>query len=158
VNHTSFDPVQRPGFLLWQAAHALDLALAVGLQNFGISILQFNCLIHIGNEPGISAAELARRTGLTPQSLQTSLKQLLESGTIERRPHPVHGRVLGIYPTAAAFDLVERAGLAVDAVEDDMTDGMRPAEIEVLHDLLHRALANLNPVALDRSSIRSPEV
>jgi DNA-binding MarR family transcriptional regulator len=156
VNHTSFDPVQRPGYLLWQTAHVLEHNLNAALADFGITILQFGCLVHVTNEPGISAAELSRRTGMTPQSVQTSLKPLLENGTIERRPHPVHGRVLGIYPHDAAYELVRNSGIAVDSTEDELVDGFTAAEATQLHDLLLRALTNLNPVALDRSSLRTP--
>jgi DNA-binding MarR family transcriptional regulator len=155
VNHTPFDPVQRPGYLLWQAAHALDHNLTTALAPFGVTLLQFSCLVHITNEPGVSAAELSRRTGITPQSVQTSLKPLLANGTIERRAHPIHGRVLGIHPSDAAYEVVLKAGGVVDSVEDDLVDGFSAAEAEQLHNLLLRALTNLNPVTLDRSSIRA---
>ena len=157
MKHIPFDPVQRPGYLLWQTSHALDGRLNAALAHFGVTLLQFSCLVYVVDEPGISAAELSRRTGITPQSVQTSLKPLVDSGTIERKPHPVHGRVLGIYPSDRAFDLVQRAGQTVDSVEDELVDGFSAAEATQLHDLLRRTVANLNPVSLDRSSIRAQE-
>jgi len=155
VNHTSFDLVQRPGFLLWQTSHALSHSLNGALAPFGISILQFGSLVHVTNEPGISAAELSRRSGMTPQSVQSALRPLIDKGVVERRPHPVHGRVLGIYPHESAYDLVREAGIVVDATEAHLTIGFNEADGAQLRDLLLRALTNVNPVALDRSSLRA---
>ena len=154
MNHIAYDPVQRPGYLLWQAAHAQEHILNSAPAEFGLTILQFGCLIHITNEPGISGAELARRTGNTPQSVQTGLKPLLDNGTIERRPHPVHGRVLGVYPGPGAVALAAGSAAAVDSVDDELVDGFSAAEAQLFHDLLLRAVENLNPVTLDRSSLR----
>jgi len=154
VNHINFELVKRSGYLLYQVQHSLDHALGVALAPFDLSPLQFNGLANVNNEPGISAAEIARRNSVTPQSVQTALKPLIERGIIERRPHPVHGRVLGIYPLAAADQLVVDAGNAIDTVEKNLVAGLTDTEAAQFHDLLLAMLQHLNPQALDRSSLR----
>lgn len=154
MSDLTFDPVQRTGYLLWQTFHALDQDLNAALAEFDLTLLQFSALVNIVLEPGISAAEIARRNNSAPQSVQTSLKPLLDRELIERRPHPVHGRVLGVHPLPAGAALVERAGVVVDEVESRMMRDFSASDIETLHGLLLRTLTAVHPLALDRSSIR----
>ncbi|MFJ7949577.1 MarR family transcriptional regulator [Streptomyces sp. NPDC096354] len=48
---------------------------------------QQNALAHVVLVPGISTAELARRSGVTPQSMGAAVNGLIQRGLLERRPH-----------------------------------------------------------------------
>jgi len=149
------DPTERTGYLLWQTAHLFTLEMTRALEPFDLTPAQFGALTHIGREAGVSAAELARRLLLTPQSVQTALKPLLERELTERRAHPVHGRVLGNHLTGAGARLAAEAGEVVADADEHLLSRFSAEEAEALRDHLRRALLTLNPVALDRSSIRS---
>lgn len=156
MNHELADPADRLGYLLWQSAHLVGRAMAASLEPFGLTPAQFGALVHVGREPGVSAAELARRLNLTPQSVQTALLPLLERGWLERRPHPVHKRVLGTFLTAAGLDQARAANKAVEESDSRLAEGLSTAQRSALEDGLRHVMTTLNPVALDRSTLRSP--
>lgn len=148
------DPADRVGYLLWQSAHLVGRRIATALQPFDLTPAQFGALVHTGREPGVSAAELARRVNLTPQSIQTALRPLLEREWVERRPHPVHRRVQGNFLTPDGAAATERASAAVTDADARLVAGLTDAEVAAFKDHLRRALLSVNPTALDRSSLR----
>ena len=154
-NSALADPADRVGYLLWQTAHLVGRRMAVALEPFDLTPAQFSALVHIGREPGVSAAELARRINLTPQSTQTALRPLLERGWVERRPHPVHQRVLGNFLTHEGQAGTERASATVTDTDAQLVADLTDGEVAALRDHLMRVLLALNPAALDRSSLRS---
>ena len=149
------DPGDRVGYLLWQTAHLVGRRMTVALEPFDLTPAQFGALVHTGREPGVSAAELARRVNLTPQSVQTALRPLLERKWLQRRPHPVHRRVLGNFLTPEGLAGTERASAAVTEADAQLVAALDGDEVAVLRDHLLRVLLALHPAALDRSSLRS---
>ena len=149
------DPADRIGYLLWQSAHLVSRRITEALQPFDLTPAQFGALVHTGREPGVSAAELARRVNLTPQSIQAALRPLVEREWIERRPHPVHRRVLGNFLTPIGAAGAERANAAVTDADARLVREFTDVEVAAFKDHLRRALLSVNPTALDRSSLRS---
>ncbi len=149
------DPADRVGYLLWQTAHLVGRQMTAALEPFDLTPAQFGALVHTGREPGVSAAELARRVNLTPQSIQTALRPLLERQWVQRRPHPVHQRVLGNFLTPDGLAGTERASAAVTGADAKLVAGLTDTEVAALRDHLRRTLLALNPAALDRSSLRA---
>ena len=129
--------------------------MTLALEPFDLTPAQFGALVHTGREPGVSAAELARRVHLTPQSVQTALRPLLERDWVQRRPHPVHRRVLGNFLTPEGLTITERASAAVTDADAQLVAALDGDEVAVLRDHLLRVLLRLHPAALDRSSLRS---
>ncbi|WP_353647440.1 MarR family transcriptional regulator [Nakamurella sp. A5-74] len=149
-----FDPADRSSYLLWQTAHLAGRQLTTALEPFDLTAAQFGALIHTGREPGISAAELARRVNLAPQSIQTALRPLLEREWVQRRPHPVHQRVLGNFLTPEGLMVAGQASSAVTSADARLVASLNDSEVSDLKDFLLRVLLSLNPTALDRSSLR----
>lgn len=154
MNHTFGEPADRIGYLLWQTAHLVKREMSIALRPFQITPAQFGALVHTAREPGVSAAELARRINLTPQSIQTALNPLIGRNWIERRPHPIHLRVLGNFLTEEGLAVSHRAGDAVAAADARITAAFNAADKNLFNDFLRRALLSLNPNSLDRSSLR----
>ena len=67
--------------------------------------------------PGVSGAELARLTFLTPQTINVIVRNLVRGGTIEKTAHAVHGRVLRLTATAKGQALLKRCRSRVQEVE-----------------------------------------
>ena len=151
------DPVERVGYLLWQTAHLVGRQMAIALEPFELTPAQFGALVHTGRQPGVSAAELARWVNLTPQSVQTALRPLLERDWVQRRPHPVHRRVLGNFLTPQGVAATERASAAVNEVDARLVEGFTERQVDQFRDHLRRALLSVNPTAFDRSSIRAAD-
>lgn len=138
------DPAERFGYLLWQTAHVVERRLAGCLEPFGLTPAQFGLLVHTGREPGVSAAELARRLNLTPQAVQTALRPLLENGSVERRSHPVNRKVLTCFLSAEGLALTRRASEAVTRTDDELLASLTDAQAQQLRGHLRQALQSLN--------------
>ncbi|HEX6340296.1 MarR family winged helix-turn-helix transcriptional regulator [Umezawaea sp.] len=62
------------------------------LREHGIGLRHLSALGHLHRQPGISYSELARRAGVTPQSMQDTLRLLEKLGAVERSTVPGRGR------------------------------------------------------------------
>lgn len=112
-------------YLLSQAQAAMRLALERALADLGVTPPQFSILTMIDSYPGLSGADLARLTMLTPQTINLIVKNLERDGLIEKSPDAVHGRILRLQTTAAGHGLRmkcrERAGRVEKRVSAGLT-------------------------------------
>ena len=108
---------QRLIFELWQLRQVLPKVLDRELESLGITMLQFGTLNAIAVAGPQSAADLARRADVRPQTMAAMLAGLADAGLLERRPHPVHKRVLLVGLTPAGQRLWEAASERVGMVE-----------------------------------------
>jgi DNA-binding MarR family transcriptional regulator len=95
----------------------------------GLSVAEFTCLSVLHRAPGLSNAELARRSLVTPQSMNEVLSKLELRGLIERRSAPEHGRILRTELTTAGQALIEQVLPEVAALEADLCSGSGDAEV-----------------------------
>ncbi|MEW9550198.1 MarR family winged helix-turn-helix transcriptional regulator [Nonomuraea sp. NPDC050783] len=91
---TSMPLAERLGAHVKRADQALSAAKNAALKPAGLTVPQYSALLHLGENPGISAAALARACGVTPPTMNTVLKNLQELGLIERTPHEWHKNIL----------------------------------------------------------------
>jgi DNA-binding MarR family transcriptional regulator len=121
-----------------RAQHALRLEMDGVLRGVGLTTPQYAALSVLEDEAGLSGAALARRCFVTPQTINQILMNLQASGTVERRPHPEHGRVLSAYLTPKGAELVALAHGKVGAIEERMLAGLNREErsrlLETLRD------------------------
>lgn len=82
------------GYLLRQAHAAVRLTMERTLADLGVTSPQFAVLTMLNAYPGLSGAEVARLTFLTPQTVGVIVRNLERDGAIVMTPHPVHGRIL----------------------------------------------------------------
>src|SRR5690348_3058882 len=75
-------------YLLRQAGAAARLTLERSLADVGVTPPQFVALTMLNAYPGISGADLARLTFLTPQTVGVIVGNLEKAGAIARRKHP----------------------------------------------------------------------
>jgi DNA-binding MarR family transcriptional regulator len=69
------------------------------LKELNVTAPQYAALSVLAEEPGLSNAALARRSFVTPQTMNQIMVRLEAAGLVERRAHPEHGRVLQAYLT-----------------------------------------------------------
>jgi DNA-binding MarR family transcriptional regulator len=74
------------GLALKRAQHELRLAINAELVVFDTNISQLNVLFFIRRHPGVSSADLARLSFLTPQTLGQQVIQLQKRGLVRREP------------------------------------------------------------------------
>jgi len=81
------------GYLLRQAHAAVRLTMERTLADLGVTSPQFAVLTMLNAYPGLSGADVARLTFLTPQTVGVIIRNLERDGAIVMTPHPVHGRI-----------------------------------------------------------------
>ncbi|MEC4864440.1 MarR family winged helix-turn-helix transcriptional regulator, partial [Klebsiella pneumoniae] len=79
------------GYLLRQAHAAVRLTMERTLADLGVTPPQFAVLTMLNAYPGLSGADVARLTFLTPQTVGVIIRNLERDGAIAMTPHPVHG-------------------------------------------------------------------
>src|SRR5262249_40535498 len=87
-------------------------------------------------DDGLSNAQLARRSLVTPQSMSEALALLVELGYVKRRADPGHGRIIRTEITRSGLRTLERCDRAVDEVESELFDGVDPDDVEVVRAVL----------------------
>ena len=131
------------GRLVKQAQAVLRTRMDQVLRPLGLSTPQYVCLHLLNREPGISAAELARGTFVTRQSMTTLLQSLQDRGLVERPARATSGRALPAVLTPAGADALSRAQTLVDGVEARMLSGFSQSSTEALASALSACIAAL---------------
>ncbi|MGW3357325.1 MarR family winged helix-turn-helix transcriptional regulator [Streptomyces bungoensis] len=142
------DPSERVGYLIWQLSQAYGLRVEQALRPLRLTQAQFSALLRLSLDGPASGAELARRCGVTAQSMGASIQGLTERGLTVRRPHPTHGRIIEISVTAAGEELLARAERALAPAEEEALSCFSPEDGERIRADLRRMLTVLNPHAL----------
>jgi DNA-binding MarR family transcriptional regulator len=128
----SFPGPGEVGAAVWRTQRAVERAVDARLAPLGLSAPAVRVMRLLAHEPGQSAADLARRLGQAPQSVALTIDRAGQDGLLERRPHPVHGRVIQLYLTPAGHDAYSRGADAIAGLERELADGLDPASAEVL--------------------------
>jgi DNA-binding MarR family transcriptional regulator len=136
-------PAGRIGYLLRQAQQAFRAAAQAELAALGLTLPQYSVLSVAGAEPGLSGAELARDSMLTPQTTNEIIALLMKAKLLERRPDARDRRVRRLIVTEAGQELLARARPAVHAVERRMTASLSDADLALLRGWLTDCARNL---------------
>jgi len=105
------------GYLMRQAHAALRGAMEKALADLDVTPPQFAVLTMVVNYPGISGAELARLTFLTPQTINVIVRNLVRAELVGKTADAVHGRILQLHATPRGEALLKRCRARVMAVE-----------------------------------------
>lgn len=140
-------PDGRVGYLLRQAHQAFRSAAQAELTTLGLTFPQYSVLSVADAEPGLSGAELARDTMLTPQTTNEIITLLVAADLLERRPDKRDRRLRRVEATPAGRRLVAEARPLVHAVERRMTRTLRAADEVSLRRWLTACATNLSEEA-----------
>jgi len=110
------------GYLVRQASGLIRLAMERALADLEVTPPQFTVLTMIVAYPGLSGADLARLTFLTPQTINVIVRNLQRAGAIEKTAHAGHGRILQLTVTARGMALLKRCRTRVVEVETRLAE------------------------------------
>jgi len=117
--------------------------MEASLGDLGLTTPQYATLAALEDEPGLSSAELARRSFVTPQTMQAIVAGLERRDLLARAATQGRGRVLAAELSGEGRRLVGRAHGAVRAIEERMSAGLSEQEHQQLFDLLRRCARSL---------------
>lgn len=106
------------GCLVRQASVAVRAAMEKVLADIEITPPQFSVLTMIASYPGVSGADLARLTFLTPQTINVIVRNLEKMGAIKKSVDAEHGRILRLTGTAKGHALLKRCRARVAQIDD----------------------------------------
>jgi DNA-binding MarR family transcriptional regulator len=131
---------ERLGSHLKRAEQALNATKHAVLKPSGLTVSQYAALLYLSENPGISAAALARACGVTPPTMNTVLKNLQERSLIERSPHEWHKNVLETRLTGKGREVMADADARAVRVERGLAAEFTAEERETLVALLARCI------------------
>jgi DNA-binding MarR family transcriptional regulator len=109
-----------------------------GLASLDISLVQWDALRHLDQNPGASLHDLAQLTFQTDQSFGALAGRMIERGLIERVPGP--GRAAHHRLTEKGLELRRAGGEIYDDVVSRSFASLTPAQLETFDGLLMQLL------------------
>ncbi|GAA4811028.1 MarR family winged helix-turn-helix transcriptional regulator [Streptomyces ziwulingensis] len=147
------------GYLAWQFSQNIAGRLERELRALDLTLAQYNALIHTVRTPGLSSADIARRSGITAQSMGAAVNQLIGRGLLRREPHPTSRRSMCLFVTEEGHAASARADTVAGRIETETTSLFSSGDNRTLHRLLYRLVEELNPDSLAsgaRSDVMAP--
>jgi len=118
----------RISYAVGRLERVLRRRIVAALEPDGLPLPAYTTLSVLRAENGLSNAQLARRSYMTPQSMSEVIEALESKGLIERTQHPNHRRVLPARLTPTGRKVLEACEEAVGAMEEEMLRDLGPEE------------------------------
>jgi DNA-binding MarR family transcriptional regulator len=119
----------RVSYVIARLDRAIRREIAEMVAPHGLTATQYTALSVLRMGKGLSNAQLARRSYVTPQSMIEMLGTLENKGLVQRTPAPDHGRILRTELTAKGRRVLARCDEDIDRLETEMTRELTPAQI-----------------------------
>jgi DNA-binding MarR family transcriptional regulator len=142
----------RLSYVIGRLERALRRRLTAAVEPMGLTLPAYTALSVLRVQDGLSNAQLARRSFVTPQSMSEVLALLVERGYVRRRAEPGHGRVLRTELTKAGNRALDRCDRAVDAIERELLADLDGTEAAELRDVLIRCGRSLDFELAERTA------
>lgn len=141
-------PRAQIAYLLKQAVHVMQRRSDVALREVGLNTAKYVVLRLLRERPDLSSAQLARRSFLSPQAMNSMILNLETLGLVIRRQHPENARV-SLTRLTEEGERVELAGRKViDHWTSAIVQNISIEEQEQFVGLLRRAIEGMGDVEL----------
>jgi DNA-binding MarR family transcriptional regulator len=142
----------RLSYVIGRVDRVLRRRLSIAVEPAGLTLPAYTALSVLRGQDGLSNAELARRSLVTPQSMSEVLAVLVAQGYVRRCAEPGHGRIIRTELTPAGHRALELCDHAVDAVENDMLVDVDADDAARLRSVLIRCGRSLESDVVERSA------
>lgn len=102
------------------------------LQPYGIRAPQYIYFIGVCKDPGVSQDQLAERFCINKSNVARQLSSLEENGYFVRKRHPKDKRIMQIFPTQKAMDVLPEIDRVVKSWNAYVTSDLTEAEMTFL--------------------------
>lgn len=118
----------RATYLVKELERALRARIDAIVEPLGLTAIQYTALSVLSRHPGMSSAQLARRSFVSAQAANEMVAALERRGLIRRRADADGGRALWIYLTAQGQRSLDLCDKEVDVLEAHLFSATSPAE------------------------------
>jgi DNA-binding MarR family transcriptional regulator len=127
-------------YLIKRLETLIRLRLEAALQDVTLTPGQYTTLSVVNVGP-VSSADLARRVGITPQSMSEVIATLERKGLITRTTRDDNRRIADVALTALGEAVLRQAEDRVDVVERDLFREVSAQEVSILRETLEVILS-----------------
>jgi len=122
-NNMEFDAAHNsPGYLLWLMSNKWQAQQRVALKVFDLTHVQFvllACLVYAPDSESLTQIQLAERAKTDPMMTSQVLRKLEAKCLVQRISSVQDKRAVSLTATAKGIELVDRAIVAVEAVDEE---------------------------------------
>jgi DNA-binding MarR family transcriptional regulator len=115
------------------------------LGQWELGVPEFTALSILRRRPGLSNAQLARRSMVTPQTMIEILAGLEARGLVQRAGDPDHGRILRAQLTRAGEQLLDSTEPGIEQIQEKILAGVPKRQQQIVMDVMLRAMERLRP-------------
>jgi DNA-binding MarR family transcriptional regulator len=137
------------GYVIGRLDRAIRREIGALVAPFGLTVPKYTALSILRDRPGLSNAQLARRTYVTPQSMNEVLRALEDDGLIVRSQSANHGRVVEVALSRRGHEVLAACDRAVTHMENamlaDLDETGREQLLETLVNCVYRLGAGFGP-------------
>jgi len=130
----------RTSYLVARLDRLVRSQLSDVVESFDLSVPQYTLLSVLEHRPGLSNAQLARRSYITAQAMHQVVNGLEERGLIARRVSPDHGRIQLTELTDEGMAMLKACDEEVTRLEERIFGGLGERGEERLRTLLQAAI------------------
>jgi DNA-binding MarR family transcriptional regulator len=137
------DPLTRPYYLIYQLSYLIGHDLDRVLRPMGLTRAQLGALSHLAREGDMSAADLARKSHVTAQSMGAALTQLADAELVVRRGRKENARIIDASITDKGRHLYRRVRERLRDTEARLLQDLGDDDVERLVTLLQHVYGAL---------------
>jgi DNA-binding MarR family transcriptional regulator len=130
-------------YIVGRVDQGIRQEMRLRLAEWDLSVPEFTALAVLKRRPGLSNAQLARRSLVRPQSMNEILVKLEERGLLHREVDPDHARILRAVLTPDGTQLLGAVEPAVRAIQDELFADVPEPQRQVMIDGLRSAMEKL---------------
>lgn len=134
----------RISYVIGRLDRVVRSAIATTIRDQGLSVGQYTVLSVLGHRGSLSNAQLARRSYVSPQSMNEVLVNLETQGYVTRQDDPNHGRIRRTTLTPKGRSALAACDALVADVEAEMTASLSMDDRTVLHHLMIECVHGLH--------------
>ncbi len=109
----------------------------------GLFAGQQHIILLLKHNPGLTVGQLADALDITAATASVSIKRMEKAGFVEKRADDNDARIIRLYLTQKGDSTPDRIKERLDHQEQFITKGFTEQEVNLLSDLLDRAIQNL---------------
>lgn len=138
-----FDMDNSLGFVLNKTALLSKTKFNQRIKQYGISPEQWSLIFRVVEKSGLTQKELSDSTYKDQANITRSIDRLEEKAFLKRVPNDADRRIINLYPTQKAHDLISAIAPLSMQFNQELTAGLNTQERAMLLELLKKVYNNL---------------